>query len=220
MAYRTAISKKSLAWKNASRIERVMRVQSALSSCLNDLPRSLLDDLTEPGVQRAIGGEALQHTHDARGLALERVYLEALMVEALDIAGFEQTRSRSARVRGNDQLVGHGSLSRRTAPNQDVRTEIGSVRPDNRAESHLRGPKDIWLVPNRFEHRPDQERLNIAFDDRPIGQDEAEVEPIERLTLEIRTRPIEEFYSSGAIAPGTRPVRVAFPDDVSKPFQA
>lgn len=83
-------------------------------------------------------------------------------------------------VRGKGQLVGHGSPSRRTAPNQDVWTEVGAVRPDDGAGGHLRGPKNIWIVPNGREHRPDQERLDIAFDDRPIGQDEAEVETVER----------------------------------------
>ena len=51
---------------------------------LERLTGALLDDLSEPGIQRAIGREALHHAHDADRLLLEPVHLEALMVEAID----------------------------------------------------------------------------------------------------------------------------------------
>jgi len=48
------------------------------------LPSTLLNDLPEPGTQRAIRSEALEKTDDAQRLILKVKDLEALMVEAID----------------------------------------------------------------------------------------------------------------------------------------
>ncbi len=64
-----------------------------------------------------------------------------------------------------NELAGWGPGSWWAAPDQDVRAQVGAVRPHNRATSHGSGPKHIWIVSNGLEHRTDQKRLNIAFDD-------------------------------------------------------
>ena len=64
-------------------------------------------------------------------------------------------------------------------PDQHVRTQVGSVGPDDRAVLDARGLKHSEIVANRIEDGTDEQRSEVTLDDRSVCQCQPDTESIE-----------------------------------------
>ena len=85
--------------------------------------------------------------------------------EAQEVAGVD-------RLRGN---LGSGLFRGKPAPDQHIRAQVGSVRPDDRAAVDPGLLEQGPILEDRHEHRTDEKGCNVALDHRSIGEREAEL---------------------------------------------
>jgi hypothetical protein len=105
--------------------------------------------------------------------------------------------------RRQHELIWWNSGARRAAPNRYVRTEIGAVRPHNRAVRGRRGPKHVRMVPIDSNTGPTRRDSTSRSMVNPLVKAKRRLKPSRGVTLAIRMRPVSKFYSSGAMRTGT-----------------
>jgi len=78
---------------------------------------------------------------------------------------FAATSARSVGL----SLIGHDccprwdTLPQRAVPDQHVRTQVRPVRPDDGTVLNPRGLEERAITANRFEHRPDEQPLDVPL---------------------------------------------------------